>query len=250
MTPAHAAPPVVDWCRAARRRSRPLRGAARPGHPGTSPVVVPRGLVLALPWSWHRACGSVQCTREASPISDLLDAEQAPAVSGPRPERFADPLPLSGGQEEGLEATGSSSRPRWRGCRSAGPATGSRRSSRRGRSRSACIANDRLRHMRAPTPGRQPWGSAPEESRPRSSPALFVSGCSTPHTSSPIRSPPPEFTPVNRSPAGETQPPGPSLARPSSPRRRVAQDGARSGPRAASGPSGRAGTLAARRRAS
>ena len=96
--------------------------------------------------------------------------------------------------------------PRPAGRRAAGPATGSRRSSRRGRSRSACVANDRLRHERA-APAGAAWSSAPEGSRPRSrrlSPAPFVSGCWT-RTSSPVRSPPPEFTPSNRArPANAT----------------------------------------------
>ena len=101
--------------------------------------------------------------------------------------------------------------PRPGGRRAAGPATGSHRSSRRGRGRSACVANDRLRHMRAPTPRGQPWSSAPEGVPASLSPAPFVSGCSTRTSSPPVRSPTPEFTPSNRArPANATtRPPWP-----------------------------------------
>ena len=64
-------------------------------------------------------------------------------------------------------------------------ATGSRRSSRRGRSRSACVANDRLRHMRAPDPAGAALEFRPGGVAASQSPAPFVSGCST-RTSSPV----------------------------------------------------------------
>ena len=62
---------------------------------------------------------------------------------------------------------------------------GAGRSSRRGRSRSACVANDRLRHMRAPDPAGAALEFRPGGVAASQSPAPFVSGCST-RTSSPV----------------------------------------------------------------
>ena len=93
--------------------------------------------------------------------------------------------------------------PRPEGCRAPGPATGSRPSSRRGGSRSACVANDRLRHERA-----APAGAAlefrPGEVPASQSPASFVSGCLT-------RTPSLHQRPSSRrrtEPGRRTQPPG------------------------------------------
>ena len=60
--------------------------------------------------------------------------------------------------------------PRPAGCRAPGPATGSRRSSRRGRSRSACVANDRLRHGERQPRGGSRLGRGLTD-RPRGSPS-------------------------------------------------------------------------------
>ena len=81
--------------------------------------------------------------------------------------------------------------------------TGSRRSSRRGRSRSACVANDRLRHE-------EPWSSSPEGSRPRS--RRRPSRPDARHARRrPFAPPTPEFTPSKRArPANATtRPPWP-----------------------------------------
>ena len=102
--------PAVQLGEAVRLRRVGLLGRVRLEPP---PIVVERDLPVVSDTFQE----TVERIRQAS--FQLLDRRVGTdGESGPRPERVADLLPLRGGQGRRPRTGRSSSRPRWRGCRS------------------------------------------------------------------------------------------------------------------------------------